>query len=75
MLRKEAGIDFSNWIRVNMARRLLTQQELANRAGVSRQTIADISRGLTIRPKREIALRIQKVFDDLKPFSDSSQEG
>ncbi len=40
----------------------MTQQELADRAGVTRQTIISIEKG-NYSPSVELALRIARVFD------------
>ncbi len=40
----------------------MTQQELADRIGVTRQTVLSIEKG-KYRPSIELALRIARVFD------------
>jgi putative transcriptional regulator len=53
----------------------MTQQELANRVGVTRQTIISIERG-KYKPSIELALRLARVFgarvEDVFELDDSS---
>lgn len=55
----------------------MSQQELADRVGVTRQTIISIERG-RYKPSIELALRLARVFhaavEDLFELDDSSQD-
>jgi len=50
----------------------MTQQELANRIGVSRQTVNAIEAG-KYSPSLEVAFRVAQVFD--KPLEEVFQRG
>jgi putative transcriptional regulator len=50
-----------NNIRVERARQRMTQQELAERTGVSRQTINAIEQG-KFNPSTALALKMSRVF-------------
>jgi putative transcriptional regulator len=51
-----------NWLKVERAKRNLTQAELANALNVSRQTINSIETGKFI-PSTVLALRLADYFD------------
>jgi putative transcriptional regulator len=51
-----------NTIKIQRAIKNLTQEELANRIGVSRQTINSIENNRYV-PSTVLALKISKVFD------------
>lgn len=51
----------NNSIKVERAKLGLTQEELAKRIGVSRQTINSIEKGKYV-PSTELALRLSQVF-------------
>jgi len=50
-----------NSIRIERAKKRMTQQELADKLGVSRQTIFAIENGKQI-PSTPLAMKIRKVF-------------
>jgi len=52
-----------NFLKVERARKNLTQADLAERIGVSRQTINSIEKGRFI-PSTLLALKIARVFDE-----------
>lgn len=56
-----------NTVKLERARQNLTQEELAARIGVSRQTINSIEKGRYV-PSTLLALKLSKVFD--KPVND-----
>jgi len=56
------GENVSNTVRENRRRLGWTQEELAQRVGVSRQSIISIERGRYI-PSLPLALRFARVFD------------
>ena len=64
--------------RYRLAREGLSQQALAERVGVSRQTILAIETG-KYHPSIELALRLARVFgvavEDLFQLEDKSEEG
>ncbi|EPT34797.1 DNA-binding helix-turn-helix protein [Bacteroidetes bacterium oral taxon 272 str. F0290] len=61
------GLVMKNNIRVERAIKRITQQQLAERIGVSRQTINAIESGKYI-PSTLLALKMSKVFE--KPVDD-----
>ncbi len=61
------GLVMKNNIRVERAIKRITQQQLAERIGVSRQTINAIESGKYI-PSALLALKMSKVFE--KPVDD-----
>lgn len=61
------GLVMKNNIRVERAIKRMTQQQLAERIGVSRQTINAIESGKYI-PSTLLALKMSKVFE--KPVDD-----
>lgn len=56
------GIKMNNDIRVERARKKITQQELAEIVGVSRQTINAIESGKYV-PSTVLALKISRYFE------------
>jgi putative transcriptional regulator len=64
--------------RHRLARDGMSQQELADRVGVSRQTILSIEKG-KYHPSIELALRLARVFgvavEDLFELDDGQEEG
>jgi len=55
-------LSLRNFVRMHRARLDLTQQELANAVGVSRQTIHAIERGKA-EPSVTLALKLAKLFE------------
>jgi putative transcriptional regulator len=55
-------MELNNWVRVHRARLDLTQEELAQRLGVSRQTVHAIERGKA-EPSVKLALRLARVLE------------
>jgi len=55
-------LELKNYIRMHRARLDLTQQELAERVGVSRQTIHAIERNKA-EPSIGLALKLARLFD------------
>ena len=56
------GLSLKNFVRMHRARLDLTQQELADEVGVSRQTIHAIERGKA-DPSVTLALRLARLFE------------
>lgn len=55
------SVRLRNTLKVHRAMHDLSQQQLADRAGVTRKTIGSIERGVFV-PSTELALRLAKVF-------------
>ena len=55
-------MELRNFVRMHRARLDITQQELAQRVGVSRQTIHAIERGKA-EPSVALALRLARLFE------------
>jgi putative transcriptional regulator len=58
---REMGERLRNHLRVERARRTLTQEQLAHLAGVTRKTINTIETGRFV-PSTVLALRLARVF-------------
>jgi putative transcriptional regulator len=56
------GGDMKNTVKVERAKKDMTQQDLADSVGVSRQTINSIEAGKYV-PSTVLALKISKVFE------------